>query len=501
MPPVPPTTPTYRTPANQWREVDVFPEPGMVHVRHQIEEARDTGYMFGKNFWSVREAVNFAQSRRQLGLVANVLVQDGPEDWIYVEFDSPNNRSCPDQEAEERYYSARDDKRRTLPPEAPFQLRVADQLRHICDEVGDYSDLTERRDRFVEEALELGQSLDMTEDEAHQLVRYVFSRPQGEPHQEFGGAMTTLAGLAHFSRTDLMKCAETELERCWQPVIVEKIRGKRSRRHGRGPLPGTTQETSVGPSASENPRPIQAGMIEAGSGGALVLPHPLHGGAPYPAGVVLSDLAGQEGCDGEPYDTMQRLAVLLSEGRGNPGSLASSPTRETDSPPATAEDWLDQKIPIGVPFPGISFQKGVRLRTLISAARRWKTDADNALIERIEARSAQGSPAPDVLQALAETLRELSERESASLDLCQSREQMGLAQYHAGSAHAFSIAASHARLSIRAGWVAEPSPWPVAYQDTFDAMSRAVSPGGGISVRNFWGYLVERGYFAPPLGS
>lgn len=44
---------------------------------------------------------------------------------------------------------------------------------------------------------------------------------------------------------------------------------------------------------------------------ALRVPHPLKAGALYPASTVLSDLAGQEGCDGEPYDTMQRVADAL----------------------------------------------------------------------------------------------------------------------------------------------------------------------------------------------
>jgi hypothetical protein len=41
-------------------------------------------------------------------------------------------------------------------------------------------DATERNHRFLEEALELVQSLGCTASEAHQLVDYVFGRPDGD---------------------------------------------------------------------------------------------------------------------------------------------------------------------------------------------------------------------------------------------------------------------------------------------------------------------------------
>ena len=41
-------------------------------------------------------------------------------------------------------------------------------------------DRVERNHRFLEEALELVQSLGCTASEAHQLVDYVFSRPVGD---------------------------------------------------------------------------------------------------------------------------------------------------------------------------------------------------------------------------------------------------------------------------------------------------------------------------------
>jgi len=96
-------------------------------------------------------------------------------------------------------------------------------------------DRTERNHRFLEEALELAQSSGCTEDEALQLVKYVFSRPLGEPSQEVGGVMLTLAALCNASELNMDFAAEAELERVWEKI--EKIRLKRTTRLGHLPLP------------------------------------------------------------------------------------------------------------------------------------------------------------------------------------------------------------------------------------------------------------------------
>lgn len=121
---------------------------------------------------------------------------------------------------------------------ATFQARVVDHLKHVCDGAGDPTDLDERRDRFGEEAIELFQSLGGTREAAHLIVDYVFGREIGRPDQEFGGTMTTLAGLAAYAGESLTVCGEVELARTWRPEVIAKIRRKRSNRHGRGPLPG-----------------------------------------------------------------------------------------------------------------------------------------------------------------------------------------------------------------------------------------------------------------------
>lgn len=88
------------------------------------------------------------------------------------------------------------------------------------------ADKVERRHRFIEEALELLQAMGGTRDEAIQLVDYVFDRPVGEPHQEVGGVMITLAALCLASGLDMHKAGEDELARIW--TKVDQIRAKQA---------------------------------------------------------------------------------------------------------------------------------------------------------------------------------------------------------------------------------------------------------------------------------
>lgn len=99
-------------------------------------------------------------------------------------------------------------------------------------------DRTERNHRFLEEALELVQALGATAGEAHQLVEYVYGRAAGEPSQEVGGVMITLAALCLANDLDMHANAETELARINQPEIVERIREKQKRKPAMSPLPG-----------------------------------------------------------------------------------------------------------------------------------------------------------------------------------------------------------------------------------------------------------------------
>lgn len=81
-------------------------------------------------------------------------------------------------------------------------------------------DKKERNARFLEEALELVQSLGCSKEEAQQLVAYVYNRPIGEPYQEVGGVMVTLAALCLANNLDMHDNGETELKRIWEKVDV-----------------------------------------------------------------------------------------------------------------------------------------------------------------------------------------------------------------------------------------------------------------------------------------
>jgi len=103
------------------------------------------------------------------------------------------------------------------------------------------ADRVERNHRFLEEALELVQANGCTASEAHQLVDYVYGRPIGEPSQEVGGVMNTLAALCTACGIDMAEAAETELERVW--TKVEQIRAKQAAKPKHSPLPGPSTPT------------------------------------------------------------------------------------------------------------------------------------------------------------------------------------------------------------------------------------------------------------------
>jgi hypothetical protein len=115
-----------------------------------------------------------------------------------------------------------------------FQERVNDWMQR-CFGYGISYDGTERNHRFLEEALELAQSLNCTKSEAHQLVDYVFDKPKGEPYQECGGVMVTLAALATAWMLEMDECGEIELKRIW--TKIDEIREKQAKKPKHSPLP------------------------------------------------------------------------------------------------------------------------------------------------------------------------------------------------------------------------------------------------------------------------
>lgn len=106
-----------------------------------------------------------------------------------------------------------------------YQERVRDwMLQCFSEAIADDKEL--RHLRFLEEALELGQATGMSKAQALKLVDYVFNRPVGEPNQEVGGVMVTLAALCYANGLDMEACAEVELAKVWRRM--PEIRAKQA---------------------------------------------------------------------------------------------------------------------------------------------------------------------------------------------------------------------------------------------------------------------------------
>lgn len=118
-----------------------------------------------------------------------------------------------------------------------FQARVAPWMAE-CFGAAIASDVRERGDRFLEEALELLQSHGYDRDRVATLCDYVYGRPVGEPAQEVGGVMVTLAAYCLATGLDMHAAGDAELARINVPAIIEKIRVKQASKCGlHTPLP------------------------------------------------------------------------------------------------------------------------------------------------------------------------------------------------------------------------------------------------------------------------
>ncbi len=126
------------------------------------------------------------------------------------------------------------------PVEQTFQAGVSKWMGQ-CFLPSLYSDMTERGDRLLEEVLELLQAHGYDKARVPTLVDYVFSRPVGDPAQEVGGVMVTLAGYCWVAGLDMHAAGDAELARINQPEVMDKIRRKQEAKnalHFDTPLPG-----------------------------------------------------------------------------------------------------------------------------------------------------------------------------------------------------------------------------------------------------------------------
>ncbi|MGO4338976.1 hypothetical protein AB4037_29080 [Labrys sp. KB_33_2] len=116
----------------------------------------------------------------------------------------------------------------------PFQDRVQPWML-ACFGEKISADTLERDDRLLEEVLELLQSGDYPPERIAALTRYVYDRPKGEPVQETGGVMVTLAARCLARGIDMHAAGEAELARIW--TKVDAIRAKQAAKPTGSALP------------------------------------------------------------------------------------------------------------------------------------------------------------------------------------------------------------------------------------------------------------------------
>jgi hypothetical protein len=117
-----------------------------------------------------------------------------------------------------------------------YQSKIAKWVKTTFTAGG--NDTKTRAFRFLEESIELGQAMGVTKCEVMQLVDYVYGRPVGEPAQEVGGTMVTLASLCQAANINLEGCAIDEMVRISSPGMMERIRNKSANKPLQSPLPG-----------------------------------------------------------------------------------------------------------------------------------------------------------------------------------------------------------------------------------------------------------------------
>ena len=83
--------------------------------------------------------------------------------------------------------------------------------------------------------MELAQANGCSRDDAIALVHYVFGRPKGDPKQEVGGVMVTLASLCSASEIHMDEAGDAELTRNWDRIEAIRVK-QQSKPHG-SPLP------------------------------------------------------------------------------------------------------------------------------------------------------------------------------------------------------------------------------------------------------------------------
>lgn len=97
----------------------------------------------------------------------------------------------------------------------------------------------ERACRFIEEAVELVQSLNFPKESILSLVDHVYNKPPGELYEEAGGTLTTLAALLSSVDASLETAANNGIDRAYTKIALVRAKHKAKMATQPGsPLPG-----------------------------------------------------------------------------------------------------------------------------------------------------------------------------------------------------------------------------------------------------------------------
>ncbi len=150
------------------------------------------------------------------------------------------------------------------------------------------SNMTERGDRLLEEVLELLQAHGYDSARVPTLINYVFGRPVGEPAQEVGGVMVTLAAYCSVAGLSMQADGQAELDRINQPAVMARIREKQEAKnalHFDTPLPGAAAPSALAVdlpySLDGDPAGIRARVCDVITGTLMI---GAQGHTPPPAG-------------------------------------------------------------------------------------------------------------------------------------------------------------------------------------------------------------------------
>lgn len=201
-----------------------------------------------------------------------------------------------------------------------FQARIARWMQACFGPVIS-SDRLERGDRLLEEVFELLQAGGYPPERIAALEAYTWSRPIGDPVQETGGVMVTLAAWCQAFDIDMEAAAEAEYDRISRPEVMEKIRRKQAMKPKGASLP-----------VLHRPHPANQALDEA---------------ARFMAEAIQARQETCKAAGGFPLDDaviadMERKALDAYEGvlaaRAIPAEVP--PTAFTDILPAGVEIWM-----------------------------------------------------------------------------------------------------------------------------------------------------------------